>query len=366
MHVHKLTKITLIVNHALIEDALHLLQELKSPYVLLQIGRSTMIPPQKFWRNRIKIKDEQQSILECYVPYDLELFYLQKITDELSLLTPGRGSVWSQAVNLYTSLYEHAELDANSLKKAVIEQLLSTEMHIITLVSARDEANAFSQTLLSRGYPSPIIHYGTGMGTRSRMGLLRITIPPEKEILRLPIHYKDSRFVLQLLAHQARLDLPGKGFLTHAELRYAKINTKTHIDDPSRLASIEQIISAIDTLQGGIEWRRKHIEPLSQNSPLKENALIELTFIGLRGVSEAITQIAFELGGRGATMVRKRFYSFGIYKDEFGETHERETCNIALTADIASKLILHVIQYVNWQEIGLSAIEEHPIQQTFA
>lgn len=86
----------------------------------------------------------------------------------------------SQAVTLYTHIYQHAEMETSSLKRQVIEQLLSTEMHLISLIGARGDAGQLCHALLTRGYPSPSIAYGMGMGTRSRMGLLRITISPEK------------------------------------------------------------------------------------------------------------------------------------------------------------------------------------------
>jgi hypothetical protein len=364
MQANKLVKITLIINHALEADALRILASLYSPYVLLHSARSAIIPPQKILQSRIRIKDEQQSIIECYAPYEAEFYYLQVLVDGLSLLIPGRGSIFSQAVVFYTPLYIHRDIEQSGLKRQVIEQSLSSQMQVVSLVCARDEANQFCQTLLARGYPSPIVDYGMGMGTRSRMGLLRITIPPEKEIIRTPIHYKDSRFVLNLLASQARIDLPGKGFLSHYSLRYAKINTKTHTDDPSRLASIEQIISAIDTLQGGVDWRRKNMNSSELNSLYQEKKLVQLTFTGTRGVSEIITAIAFSLGARGATMIRKSFFNFD-HTEEQSESHERESCNLALSMEVASLLVMHALNELNWQEIGLTSIEDHELFHTF-
>ncbi|NIZ18595.1 hypothetical protein [Entomospira culicis] len=361
MHPHQLIKITLTLNHALQEEAIATLTKLKSPYVLTQSARSATIPPKKFWQTRIQTKDEQQDIFELYVPYELELLYLQTLVDDLYLLVPGRGSVLSQAVTLYTHIYQHAEMETSSLKRQVIEQLLSTEMHLISLIGARGDAGQLCHALLTRGYPSPSIAYGMGMGTRSRMGLLRITISPEKELLHLPVHHRDSQFVLQLLAHQARLDLPGKGFLSYFPIRYAKINTKTHNDDPSRLASIEQVISAIDTLQGGIEWRSKNMHYTQSTTSINSNKMVQLTFTGTRGISEIITPIAFDLGGRGATMTRKNFYEFGEHPENLFETHERESCSLALMPEIAVKLIMHVAEHLNWQDIGLSSIEEYEI-----
>lgn len=360
MNPTKLIKITLSLNHSLRDDALNLLEKLKTPHVLLQSARNSTILPSKLLQSRKNLKDEQQTAIEFYIPYELELFYLQTLVDGLSLLIPGRGSIFSQAIMLYSPVYQHKDIEISDLKRHVIEQILSNNMHVISLICPRGEANEFCRSLLNNGYPSPLIYYGTGMGTRSRMGLLRITIPPEKEILLLPVHAKDSSFVLQNLAQQARIDLPGKGYLSYFPLRYAKINTKTHNSDPSRLASIEQIISAIDTLQGGVEWRRKNIHSSTSQSWPTEKKLLQLTFIGQRGISEILTPVAFELGARGATMTRKSFYCFENCQEE-EDTREREACTISLSLEIASKLILHITDHYDWHNIGLTAIEEYEI-----
>lgn len=361
-----LIKISLIIDLALYEEAKEVFTQLQAPYMLSQTARTSMLAKPAFWHREAKTKDSQSIILECYIPHELELFYMQTLIDELALLIPGRGSISSQPVTYYTAQYYHPQIETTALKKHSVEQALSTEMRAITLICARDEADTFCKNLLSNGYPSPIVYYAMGVGTRSHIGLLRITIPPEKEILTIPIYYKDAASVIELLANRARLDLPGKGFLFSYPLHYAKVNTKTHFDDPSRLASIEQLISAIDTLQGGVEWRRKNINSSSSALSRKESRLLNLTFIGARDISDFITQIAFDLGGRGATMTRKSFHPLTIEEQSLGnealqESHDRECCHIALPEEIATKLLEHVILELDWQKIGLFSIEEFEI-----
>lgn len=354
-------KITLTIHHLLVDKALALLAQLKAPFVLMQPARTSMLKVKRGFslpHKKMRIVDELAHIIQFYVPPSMEILCFQVIIHNLDLLLPGRGSIYSETVNLYyapdqLSWEGMQNLDLTSLvdpkeEKTSIKPLLSTQMQGISLICNRDSSANICETLLSHGYPAPVICYGQGTGMRERMGLLRITNSPEKEIATLAVYYKDLPTILSLLYDLAQLHLPGKGFLLSYPIRYAKMNTRTHLEATAQLASLDQVISAIDAIKGDVEWRRKttsdYISPNHHHVPQN---LTNFVFIGERGLTQTVPAKAIALGARGATTSRKTLYCFCsevAHAHEHHTSHEREACSITVPSDVGSELLKQVLE----------------------
>ncbi len=59
------------------------------------------------------------------------------------------------------------------------------ELKGITCIVQRGEGDRIAKISLNTGASVPITTHGTGSGVRDKLGLLRITIPPEKELINL-------------------------------------------------------------------------------------------------------------------------------------------------------------------------------------
>lgn len=92
---------------------------------------------------------------------------------------------------------------------------------------------------------------------RDKLGLLRITIPKEKEILKLIVHSSDAEHAMDFIIEVGRLDLPGRGFIFEFPVGRGLLNTKVSLEGPKQAASMDQIISALDQLYGNMDWRKK-------------------------------------------------------------------------------------------------------------
>lgn len=306
MNDKPMIRIILIVSYLLSKQVNNLLSELTIPLAFWQFARRGLLNFNTFSAKifgRPKLDNDRMEIFIFYLPPSLEQSFYQRAIHDLDLTSPGRGSIFSQTIHCYMP----QELDYQSIKfeDHDAERLLSSKTHGITLITGRGEADSISYEVMRNGYTAPNIIFGMGMGTRNKLGLLRVTIPQEKEILSLLTYYQDVPVLLNILRQTARLDLPGKGFLYHYPINFARIDTKTQAQMDFHTASTDQIIAAIDTLMHNTDWRRKSsgYVPASYQEDLSKHSEISCVHIYVPyGSEDKITELAFQFGVTGATM----------------------------------------------------------------
>ncbi len=311
-----MSRITLVVSYLISKQVLNILEEMAIPLTFWQYARRDLLNFNSVFAKifgRPKAENERMEEFIIYVPADLEHAFYQKIIHDLDLTTPGRGSLYCQIVDTYAD--EELAFETSKFQNEIPERLTSTKTHGITLIIGRGQADHIAYQVMEKGYAPPTIIFGEGMGTRDKLGLVRVTIPPEKEIMNLTTYYQDLPMLLALLRQGAHLDLPGKGFLYHYPLTFARIDTKTQANLAFHMASTDQIISAIDTLMNNTDWRRKsqgHILVNASHGLTKNSQAVCLNVFVPYGIKDTAIDVAFNLGVRGAT---KRYYRSLRYKD---------------------------------------------------
>lgn len=181
-------------------------------------------------------------------------FLLSVIKEAAELNIPGHGSVYSETIALIGSEPPLEYIYSNNVK---VKSIGFTGLKGIFCILPRGSAEYIARMVLQNGIGVPTISYGTGSGLRDRLGLLRITIPKEKEILKLIVHSSDSEHVLDFMIELGRLDLPGRGFIFEFPVEHGLLNTKVSLEGAKQAASMDQIISALDQLYGNMDWRKK-------------------------------------------------------------------------------------------------------------
>ncbi len=205
--------------------------------------------------------------------------------------------------------------------------------------------------MLEMGLCVPIIGFGEGMGLRDRLGLLRITIPVKKELLWFLVPEGDSDFVLDTAVRKARLNEPGRGFIYRVPVRSVAVNSRLYIDHRRHVATMEQVISAVDELRGSAEWRR--IDGAGRGHREKaRNAKVDLasfTLICEEGTVSDSVNAAMGAGAGGATLVGLSL------REENGKadppsagsapgdgatvvSHARETCDLIVQRELGERL----------------------------
>jgi nitrogen regulatory protein PII len=225
------------------------------------------------------------------------------VANAAGLQFPGRGSVLVEEVDLREA---HALCLENSPDPAPLPPCAG-HLHALGGICAivqRGQGDAVARVLLDAGVCVPTIHFGTGTGIRDKMGLLRITIPAEKEIIHAYASNHEIDGLLEQMIETGRLDRPGSGFIYTFGVKKGLVNIRVRRGERRRAASIEQIVTAIDRLQGGTEWR--HRRSIAQTrTPLKKRYiqhLADLVLLCDGGTGPELVQAAMAAGAGGATL----------------------------------------------------------------
>ncbi|MGL4523988.1 MAG: hypothetical protein ACRCVN_00495 [Spirochaetia bacterium] len=349
-------KVTLSVSYLLCEQVRQLLAKFSIPLTFWQYARHNVLNFKtlgaKFF-GKPTLVNERLEVFTIYLPPALEHSFYQQIIHSLDLISTGRGSIYSQHVQVYSHL--NLSFKAIPFAEDSVDQFLSTKTHGISMIVGRGEAEHISYSVLKNGYLSPQISYADGMGIRNKMGLVRITIPQQKEILDLTTYYQDTALVIQLLKVAGRLDLPGKGLIYHYPINFARVDTKTQLATDFDMASKEQIITAIDRLMTNIDWRRK--TPTSTHHEDKAHTNHELLCMIIYTpykTGEKIIHGAMHAGLGGATMALQHSL-----------VYENETMRTDIDYDMCIMIMPNKMLHPMMEEIGNNPSIEHAWIETY-
>ncbi len=267
-----------------------------------------------------------------------------KLMDAAELRIPGRGAAFIQDITEINA-EEPQPLNEN---KATIEGLLSDLALITGIMTRFSDGEALARIALKLGIAVPVVGLGTGTGIRDRMGLLRITIPPEKDVVRLIVPRHDVTAILRLFVEGAQLDRPGGGFLYQTPIRLGLTDPMIRIGQQEHAASIEQIIAAIDDLKGDTSWRKRFgdiNDQRQEHGRRLPHGFREIVFVCPEGQAEQFTHSAIGAGAPGVTVTRVNCLNFsdtklGAAARERGVTcvpYAREEAVIAALQQTAAK-----------------------------
>jgi len=203
---------------------------------------------------------------------------------------------------------EPPEFNVNALDEFNIEEneppLMNKLSYVICVLSDPGSGDQLSRIALDLGIAVPLITFGTGNDIRDQLGLIRITIPAEKEIVHLVMPEQDSESVIKLLVEQGRLDKAGKGFIYQTPVSIGLIDTRMKIGKQKNAASMEQIIAAIDQLKSGTSWR-KRLDTDAENSKIGKSMMpqdnCEISIFSDEDRIDILRETCLEVGAAGAT-----------------------------------------------------------------
>ena len=195
-------------------------------------------------------------IIFFLVKPEMEDHLVSLIIEKGHLYFPGRGFVLVEEVELMESHELFGDYDIQPF------EINSQPVHLypcigICCIMKRGQGNTVARIALDTGTCVPAIHFGTGTGVRDKMGLLRITIPPEKEIIHAFPTTHEADHILEMMIDAGRLDQPGSGFIYSFPIKKGLVNTRVSRGEQRHAASIEQIVTALDHMKGNTEWRRR-------------------------------------------------------------------------------------------------------------
>jgi hypothetical protein len=253
-----------------------------------------------------RILDHPVDMISLTAVPEIEGGVLETIIRSGDLTIPGRGSVFSESVVIPRAHDLCGAVHDGPRESG--ETRLQKELTGICCIVQKGEGDSVARVVLDTGTCVPSFTYGQGTGIRDKLGLLRITIPAEKEVVTMTASSYDAETLMNLLIITGKLNQPGKGFIYLYPIRMGQINMKVMQGMPRHSASMEQIIGALDDLRGGSSWRARggslELDALKRDDYLYD--LVSLALTCAEGRGESLVKAAMEAGVPGATMTRTR------------------------------------------------------------
>ncbi len=217
---------------------------------------------------------------------------MQTLSETAEMDIPGHGSILIQNLNACT--LGSSDTIRSPEKNPPLSQ-------ITCILSVKGSGEQMAGTALDLGTVVPTVTLGIGTGIRDRLGLLRITIPPQKELVHVTVPIHDAEGIIGLLIDHGKLDRPGGGFIYQTPADQGILDTRIRIGKQTHAASIEQIIAALDDLRGSTAWRKRFIEPGASSQRYIRNSC-ELIASCSEGNSSEVVETAMKAGAGGATI----------------------------------------------------------------
>lgn len=249
------------------------------------------------------LSEDPVDILFFIVDAEMEIPVLQLIAEKALLHFPGRGSVFSEEVKLARAHDLCCENRGSSPETGPSVHMAERLAGVFCIVQ-RGHGDSIARIPLESGISVPSIHFGTGRGVRDKMGLLRITIPADKEIIYTLASSYDTDLLMERMIEVGKLDQPGKGFIYEIPLKRGIVNMKVVRGDQKQAASIEQLVAAVDQLKGGPEWRRRSASLGKKGAKKRDfvHHLVDFTLVCDGGTGLDLVKVALSAGAAGATI----------------------------------------------------------------
>jgi hypothetical protein len=321
------------------------LTDLSLPEVFVQRAKQMFLTDRSsFFGLRPATKqDESRALLyRFYIPPEYEQGVMRRIADATDLRMGGRGCIFAQrsVIRRGTPLvFDKEKLETLCGPAGSVP---AEDYALICCTVPRGIGETLSAAVLELGVCVPVVFFGSGVGLRDRLGLLRITIPVEKEIIWFLVPRSDAELVERTLIPRARLDVPGHGFLYKLFVHAPVVNLRVRKGKRVHAATMEQVIAALDEVRGSSDWRRLGTKK-SESGKSKKDGVKGLFFIGDEEEVDSFRKTAMENGARGATLnyLEMRSYS-ALAQGQTMESNSREFCDIIIPANIEETILQHI------------------------
>lgn len=348
--VHDLRRITAVVNRDFLQGAssVKLLKECGISSVNYSTGRAVMLRERRgtlaaLMNRTSPLVSSPVDTLSFFVEAQHEATAITAIIDRFKLNLPGSGSVYSEDIRMEGKPQAAIITGPPSVRRLrPAAHHLQNQLTGICCIVIRGMGDQVARVALETGSCVPAITYGQGAGLRDRLGLWRILIPAEKEIVTMVVNTFEAEDIMNIIIDVAKIDQPGRGFIYMYPVRQGLINLKVSQSSRSQAASIEQVVLAIDELKGSAEWRRRRLSVMSGTDQSKKHmvGLSELLLHCDEDSGAEFVRIAMEAGGApGATIS-----SYTAYGESGGGSKNvspaRESCSMI----VATLQVIDILQ----------------------
>lgn len=286
------------------DELKRLLSEFGFPAVLMESGRT--VRRRRYTRlfglpgYTERLDNSPVDLYQFHVAPTVSETVIQQLADGLQLNHPGRGTLYVQECK---SFLERAETPVTSRvdTRQHLPGLLQNLAEITCIMAMNGSGAELSKLALEFGTGVPMVSLGWGAGLRDRLGLLRITVPAEKEVVRLLVPALDAEDLMKMLIEKGHLNRPGKGFIYCCPVRYGILDAAFFVGAQQHAATMAQVVAAIDNLEKNTVWRRRFHE---LNSAAKFHLQVhhdEITIVCKEEAAGPYVDAAMQAGATAAT-----------------------------------------------------------------
>ncbi|RJP81874.1 MAG: hypothetical protein C4522_03855 [Desulfobacteraceae bacterium] len=300
------SRITAYLHSNISKDVINALKEVGIHDLHLFPARSLVIETKNRLFSFLPGRDLTQDPLDTLfflVKPEMEDLLVRLIIEKGHLDVPGRGSILVEDVNVLESHELCGENEIQPVEASPLSVHLYSSTGICCIMK-RGQGDSVARIALDTGTCVPAIHFGTGTGVRDKMGLLRITIPAEKEIVHVFTAPHESDSILEMMIDAGRLGQPGSGFIYTFPIKKCLVNMRITRDEQHHAASIEQIVTALDHIKGNTAWR--HRRAMDEKRAVRKKKyimnLVELVLLCDGGTGMELVKAAMSAGAGGATI----------------------------------------------------------------
>ncbi len=311
----KVIEITIVSDKEIASAILEELESIGIEYSNSIAGRRDLLRERKGLLKMLgagkSILHDPITIITFLVSSEMEQTIINCIIEKGGLNMPGRGSVFSKDVTLIKA---HEQCQENKILNVDIEfkkRGLYSDLTGICCIAQRGDSDLLAKVGLETGSGVPAITLGIGTGLRDKIGLWRVAIPAEKEIVNLVTTSHNAENVMEMMIDIGALDQPGKGFIYLYPIKMGLVDVKAYVGLSRQAASIEQIVSVIDEIKGGTRWRRREFSkyPSAFKKRKYLNDLVNFILICNEGRTADLIRAAMDAGAGGATTSKLKYRS---------------------------------------------------------
>ncbi|HRX76239.1 MAG: hypothetical protein M0Q99_04575 [Candidatus Cloacimonetes bacterium] len=361
----KAVKISIILNKALSKSIVYDLFALGIRHIFIEMGRSSILNKNTSFTNFLKrqaLVTYPIEIVSMILDESDENAVLSYIAKKYDLRSPGKGTIFSHDITVLEQHPDYRKAQEIHFKSKHSEYFFMQLAGIICVVQ-RGEGDKISRISLNYGASVPATTHGEGSGVRDKLGLLRITMPPEKELVNLVLSKHDTNPVMELYIEVGKLDEPGRGIAYVFPIKQGIVNTKISRSRIDQAASLEQMVSAIDALKGGMEWRKSSLEREATKRRDYLYNLSELNLICEEGRGAKLIEAAMSSGAPGATICKLRYNTL----DDKLEMHRyfRENCKMIVPSSRVQAITQTLIETGCFEGDAKAILYAQPVEKAF-
>lgn len=332
-----------------------------APHVITVDARGSLIK-EKWYQFFLPTLSPEQEILHFLVPNSEADSLMEQIAMTGNLSSFGSGSIFvTECLHMLTADdFPLWELGKYRYKSDSFDIRFKKDLVALFHIADKDESSSILRAAIKAGSQGPTVSYIQGYGLRDRLGLLRITKQHEKELIAVIVDPYDAQAVFEAMAKAGRVDQPGRGLLYQVPISRGLINLASVFNSAKHSASIQQIVRAIDHMNGDTQWRanplivhdsNSNVFKNSSKSEIKDSFVINV--LCHRKDTETVVHKAMNFGVSGASIQNWRFTESNCQITKGGRRVNREFgCILFITNKEKVDGLLRFIQ-ISVQELDL-------------